>query len=233
MRNRLVGDQIAAAMGWNGDQVKHTVLGSPTGQLFRQMLFARVAAPNLKRLGASASSSSRTPIGRHRTASGPGLKRGRATSRAGASGCGRRPCLGTPRMRQRPRTTAAAVLLETHREGREVRQVERQAAGSDRVASCFRTVLQGGMCLGPHDERPLLRARAGATPASRDDGAGAIGACPGAIAQAGRPTAPSWAVDTPRSLKRAVPASMALGSPRVNWERKVHATSASLKSGFR
>jgi hypothetical protein len=50
MRNRLVGDQIADAMGWNRDEVKDTVLGSPTGQLFRQMLFARVV-PNLKRLG--------------------------------------------------------------------------------------------------------------------------------------------------------------------------------------
>ena len=50
MRNRLVGDQIADAMGWNRDEVKDLVLASPVGQMFRQMLFARVV-PNLKRLG--------------------------------------------------------------------------------------------------------------------------------------------------------------------------------------
>ena len=50
MRNRLVGDQIADAMGWNRDEVKELVLASPVGQMFRQMLFARVV-PNLKRLG--------------------------------------------------------------------------------------------------------------------------------------------------------------------------------------
>jgi len=50
MRNRLVGDQIAGAMGWDRDEVKDQVLGSPAAQMFRQMLFARVV-PNLKRLG--------------------------------------------------------------------------------------------------------------------------------------------------------------------------------------
>jgi hypothetical protein len=50
MRNRLVGDQIADAMGWNRDEVKDLVLQSPPAQMFRQMLFARVV-PNLKRLG--------------------------------------------------------------------------------------------------------------------------------------------------------------------------------------
>jgi hypothetical protein len=50
MRNRLVGDQIARAMGWDGEEVRRAVLESPTGQLFRRMLFARVV-PNLKRLG--------------------------------------------------------------------------------------------------------------------------------------------------------------------------------------
>jgi hypothetical protein len=50
MRNRLVGDQISDAMGWNRDEVKQTVLSSPTAVVFRQMLFARVV-PNLKRLG--------------------------------------------------------------------------------------------------------------------------------------------------------------------------------------
>ena len=50
MRNRLVGDQIADAMGWNKDEVREVVLGSQVGQGFRRMLFARVV-PNLKRLG--------------------------------------------------------------------------------------------------------------------------------------------------------------------------------------
>src|SRR5262245_2501066 len=50
MRNRLVGDQIASAMGWNREEVKQTVLASPAAQMFRRMLFARVV-PNLKRLG--------------------------------------------------------------------------------------------------------------------------------------------------------------------------------------
>ncbi len=50
MRNRLVGDQIARAMGWNRDEVRDAVLTSPAGQLFRRMLFARIV-PNLKRLG--------------------------------------------------------------------------------------------------------------------------------------------------------------------------------------
>src|SRR4029077_6819336 len=39
MRNRLVGDQIATAMGWNRDEVKDVVLGSPAGLMFRRMLF--------------------------------------------------------------------------------------------------------------------------------------------------------------------------------------------------
>ncbi len=50
MRNRLVGDQIAHAMGWNPKEVQAVVLGSPPARMFRQMLFARVV-PNLKRLG--------------------------------------------------------------------------------------------------------------------------------------------------------------------------------------
>src|SRR5262245_49539876 len=50
MRNRLVGDQIATAMGWNRDEVKEVVLHSPIGLAFRSMLFSRVV-PNLKRLG--------------------------------------------------------------------------------------------------------------------------------------------------------------------------------------
>ena len=50
MRNRLVGDQIADAMGWNRDEVRDIVLGSPVGHAFRRLLFSRVV-PNLKRLG--------------------------------------------------------------------------------------------------------------------------------------------------------------------------------------
>ena len=50
MRNRLVGDQIAVAMGWNRDEMRDVVLGSPLGLAFRRMLFMRVV-PNLKRLG--------------------------------------------------------------------------------------------------------------------------------------------------------------------------------------
>ena len=50
MRNRLVGDQIATAMGWSRDEVRDTVLASEAAQMFRRMLFARVV-PNLKRLG--------------------------------------------------------------------------------------------------------------------------------------------------------------------------------------
>ena len=50
MRNRLVGDDIARAMGWNPKEVEEVVLTSPIGRAFRSMLFARVV-PNLKRLG--------------------------------------------------------------------------------------------------------------------------------------------------------------------------------------
>ena len=50
MRNRLVGDQIAQAMGWDRDEMREQVLASPPALMFRQLLFARVV-PNLKRLG--------------------------------------------------------------------------------------------------------------------------------------------------------------------------------------
>lgn len=50
MRNRLVGSQIADAMGWDRSDVQRTVMASPVFGGFRQMLFARVV-PNLKRLG--------------------------------------------------------------------------------------------------------------------------------------------------------------------------------------
>lgn len=50
MRDRLVGKEIANAMGWNAQEVQDLVLNSPTGQLFRTMLFQRIV-PNLKKLG--------------------------------------------------------------------------------------------------------------------------------------------------------------------------------------
>jgi len=46
MRNRLVGDQISSAMGWDREEVKRVVLDSAPAQMFRRMLFARVV-PNL------------------------------------------------------------------------------------------------------------------------------------------------------------------------------------------
>jgi hypothetical protein len=50
MRNRLVGDQIATAMGWDRNEVKEVVLASEPAQMLRRMIFARVV-PNLRRLG--------------------------------------------------------------------------------------------------------------------------------------------------------------------------------------
>ena len=50
MRNRLVGDQISSAMGWDREEVKRVVLDSAPAQMFRRLLFARVV-PNLRRLG--------------------------------------------------------------------------------------------------------------------------------------------------------------------------------------
>jgi hypothetical protein len=50
MRNRLVGSQIADAMGWNEQELQEQVLNSEVGRMFRGMLFARIV-PNLKRLG--------------------------------------------------------------------------------------------------------------------------------------------------------------------------------------
>jgi hypothetical protein len=50
MRNRLVGDQISTAMGWDREEVRQVILASEPAQLFRRMIFARVV-PNLKRLG--------------------------------------------------------------------------------------------------------------------------------------------------------------------------------------
>ena len=50
MRNRLLGLQIADAMGWDSREVQKHVLESENTQVFRNMLFMRVV-PNLKRLG--------------------------------------------------------------------------------------------------------------------------------------------------------------------------------------
>jgi hypothetical protein len=50
MRNRLIGDDIANAMGWNADDVREVFLASPPAQMFRKMLFMRIV-PNLKKLG--------------------------------------------------------------------------------------------------------------------------------------------------------------------------------------
>jgi hypothetical protein len=49
MRDRLVGSQIADAMGWNPEEIRQLVLGSEVGRAFRGMLFQRIV-PNLKKL---------------------------------------------------------------------------------------------------------------------------------------------------------------------------------------
>jgi hypothetical protein len=50
MRDRLVGEELARAFGWNEKEVREIVLASPIMQQFRQLLFMRVV-PNIKRLG--------------------------------------------------------------------------------------------------------------------------------------------------------------------------------------
>ncbi len=50
MRDRLVGADLARAMGWNEEEVRQEVLNSEIGQMFRRMLFQRIV-PNLKKLG--------------------------------------------------------------------------------------------------------------------------------------------------------------------------------------
>ncbi len=50
MRDRLIGDDIADAMGFDRIEVRTLILESPIMQLFRQGLFAR-AVPNIKKLG--------------------------------------------------------------------------------------------------------------------------------------------------------------------------------------
>ena len=50
MRNRLIGDELANAMGWNPAEVREVFLSSAPSQMFRKMLFMRIV-PNLKKLG--------------------------------------------------------------------------------------------------------------------------------------------------------------------------------------
>jgi hypothetical protein len=50
MRDRLVGEEIADAVGFDPAEVRGIILDSPIMQMFRQALFARVV-PNIKRLG--------------------------------------------------------------------------------------------------------------------------------------------------------------------------------------
>jgi hypothetical protein len=49
MRNRLIGNELADAMGWNADEVREVFLQSAPSQMFRRMLFMRIV-PNLKKL---------------------------------------------------------------------------------------------------------------------------------------------------------------------------------------
>ena len=50
MRDRLVGEDVAEAVGFDKEEVRRISLDSPVLQMFRQALFARVV-PNVKRLG--------------------------------------------------------------------------------------------------------------------------------------------------------------------------------------
>jgi hypothetical protein len=50
MRDRLIGAELAKAMGWNVEEVRLVVMNSEIGQAFRSMLFQRIV-PNLKKLG--------------------------------------------------------------------------------------------------------------------------------------------------------------------------------------
>jgi len=50
MKNRLMGTEIARAMGWDVAAVREVVLASQPAQMFRRMLFMRIV-PNLKKLG--------------------------------------------------------------------------------------------------------------------------------------------------------------------------------------
>ncbi len=50
MRNRLAGGEIGRVMGWPEEELQKVVLESPSGQMFRSMLFMRIV-PNLRKLG--------------------------------------------------------------------------------------------------------------------------------------------------------------------------------------
>jgi len=50
MRDRLVGEEVAASVGFDTDEVRQVVLDSPVMKMFRQSLFSRVV-PNIKKLG--------------------------------------------------------------------------------------------------------------------------------------------------------------------------------------
>jgi hypothetical protein len=50
MRDRLVGEEVADAVGFDREEVRRILLDSPILQMFRRALFARVV-PNVKRLG--------------------------------------------------------------------------------------------------------------------------------------------------------------------------------------
>jgi hypothetical protein len=50
MRDRLVGEDVADAFGFDREEVRRIVLGSPVMQEFRLLIFMRVV-PNVKRLG--------------------------------------------------------------------------------------------------------------------------------------------------------------------------------------
>jgi hypothetical protein len=50
MRNRLAGGEIGNVMGWDVEEVTKVTMESPTGQMFRSMLFMRIV-PNLRKLG--------------------------------------------------------------------------------------------------------------------------------------------------------------------------------------
>jgi hypothetical protein len=50
MRNRLAGGEIGHVMGWPVEEVMEATMNSPTGQMFRAMLFMRIV-PNLRKLG--------------------------------------------------------------------------------------------------------------------------------------------------------------------------------------
>jgi hypothetical protein len=50
MRNRLAGGEIGRVMGWPVEEVQKSMMESPSGQMFRSMLFMRIV-PNLRKLG--------------------------------------------------------------------------------------------------------------------------------------------------------------------------------------